>query len=155
MYADKITGSMERAIKETDRRRQKQTAYNKKYGITPATIQKNVQDVLEGSFKGDTDQSRVTATLETPIKAGSNYDKHIGQLRKDMFLAAENLEFEEAGRLRDEISRLEKVNLAITENPLIRQTDVISKSSENLTSGRSKAGRGGTRSFRGKSMKKF
>ncbi len=61
MYADRITGSMERAMRETDRRREKQVAYNLEHGITPQTIRKNVDDVLSGLYKGDTDMARVTA----------------------------------------------------------------------------------------------
>ncbi len=61
MYADRITGSMERALAETNRRREKQLAHNIAHGITPETIRKNVADVLDGLFKGDTDMARVTA----------------------------------------------------------------------------------------------
>ena len=57
MYADRITGSMERAMKETERRREKQEAYNEAHGITPQTIKKNVEDVLDGVYKGDTCQT--------------------------------------------------------------------------------------------------
>ena len=64
MYADRITGSMERAMRETDRRREKQRAYNTLHGITPQTIRKNVDDVLSGMWQGDTDMSRVTAKVE-------------------------------------------------------------------------------------------
>ncbi|MFZ1728455.1 MAG: excinuclease ABC subunit UvrB, partial [Albidovulum sp.] len=67
MYADRITGSMERAIRETDRRREKQVAYNEAHGITPATVQKNVEDVLSGLYKGDTDMARVTARVDKPL----------------------------------------------------------------------------------------
>ena len=63
MYADRTTGSMERAIGETNRRRERQMAYNKLHGITPATVKKNVEDVLAGLYKGDTDMSRVTAKI--------------------------------------------------------------------------------------------
>ena len=61
MYADRITGSMERAMGETERRRTKQLAYNEKHGITPTTVKKNVEDILAGLYKGDVDMNRVTA----------------------------------------------------------------------------------------------
>ncbi len=141
MYADRITGSMERAIAETNRRREKQMAYNVEHGITPATVRKNVADVLEGLWKGDTDQSRVTAKVDKPI-IGANLAAHLDGLRKDMVKAAENLEFEEAARLRDEIKRLEAVDLAVADDPLARQSAVEAASE---SAGRSKAGRPGQR----------
>jgi len=97
MYADKITGSMERAIGETDRRRAKQEAYNEKHGITPTTVKKNVDDILAGLYKGDTDQSRITAKIDSPL-AGGNLQSVLEGLRTDMRKAAENPEFEESGR---------------------------------------------------------
>ena len=156
MYADRITGSMERALSETNRRRSKQIAYNEKHGITPQTVKKNVQDILAGTFGGDTDQSRVTAKTDTKPLVGANLQTHLDAVRKDMMKAAENLEFEEAARLRDEIKRLEAVELAVSDDPLARQSD-IEKAAENAVNagGRSTAGRGGTRAYRGKSQKKF
>ncbi|MFK7744639.1 MAG: excinuclease ABC subunit UvrB, partial [Roseobacter sp.] len=112
MYADRITGSMERAIGETNRRRAKQIAYNEEHGITPQTVKKNVEDILAGLYKGDTDQSRVTAKIDKQM-AGGNLQAVLDGLRTDMRKAAENLEFEEAARLRDEVKRLEAVDLAI------------------------------------------
>ena len=152
MYADRITGSMERAIAETDRRREKQLAYNQAHGITPATIRKNVSDVLEGLWQGDTDQSRITARVEKPL-IGANLAAHLDGLRKTMLKAAENLEFEEAARLRDEIKRLEAVDLAIADDPLARQS-AVELETDAAVKPRSKAGHGGTRSYRGKSQKK-
>ena len=153
MYADRITGSMERAIAETDRRREKQLAYNQAHGITPATIRKNVSDVLEGLWQGDTDQSRITARVEKPL-IGANLAAHLDGLRKTMLKAAENLEFEEAARLRDEIKRLEAVDLAIADDPLARQS-AVELETDAAVQPRSKAGHGGTRSYRGKSQKKL
>ena len=145
MYADKITGSMERAMAETDRRRAKQQAYNELHGITPETVKKNVDDVLAGLYQGDTDQSRVTATIEK-AHAGSNLQTVLDGMRRDMRKAAENLEFEEAARLRDEIQRLEAVDLAIADDPLARQTAVEQAVDQaQKSSGRSKAGRAGQR----------
>jgi excinuclease ABC subunit B len=154
MYADRITGSMERAMAETDRRREKQAAYNLKHGIFPETVKKNVEDILAGLYKGDTDQSRVTAKVEPHLQGGSNLQTVLDGLRNDMLKAAENLEFEEAARLRDEVRRLEAVELAISDDPMARQS-AINAAEEQATSGRSSAGKGGTRAYRGKSRVKI
>ncbi|MFZ9020588.1 MAG: helicase-related protein, partial [Paracoccaceae bacterium] len=155
MYADRITGSMERALAETDRRRAKQIAYNEAHGITPATVKKNVEDILAGLYQGDTDQSRVTAKIDKPL-VGANLQAVLEGLRTDMRKAAENLEFEEAARLRDEIKRLEAVDLAVADDPLARQASIAAASEPSSRSkGRSSAGRGGTRTYRGKAQKKY
>ncbi|MCI5084920.1 MAG: excinuclease ABC subunit UvrB [Rhodovulum sp.] len=145
MYADRITGSMERALAETNRRREKQIAYNEEHGITPETVKKNVDDILAGLYQGDTDMSRVTATIDKPMH-GANLEAHLAGLREDMRKAAENLEFEEAARLRDEVKRLEAVDLAISDDPLARQSAVDSAVEDAVKSkGRSTAGRPGQR----------
>jgi len=143
MYANKITGSMERAIGETDRRREKQAAYNVLHGITPYTVKKNVEDVLAGLYKGDTDMSRVTAKID-PALQGGNIHTVLEGLRLDMLKAAENLEFEEAARLRDEVKRLETVELTVADDPLSRQY-AVEKAVEDAkkSSGRSTGGRAG------------
>ena len=145
MYADRITGSMERALAETDRRRQKQIAYNEEHGITPETVKKNVDDILAGLYQGDVDMNRVTATVD-PKRQGANLETVLNGLRTDMRKAAENLEFEEAARLRDEIKRLEAVDLAVADDPLARQ-QAVDRASEEATkaAGRSTAGRPGQR----------
>ncbi|WP_426371647.1 excinuclease ABC subunit UvrB [Aliiroseovarius sp. PTFE2010] len=142
LYADRMTGSMERALAETDRRREKQIAYNEAHGITPQTIKKNVDDVLSGLYKGDVDMNRVTANIDKPL-VGANLAAHLESLRADMRKAAENLEFEEAARLRDEVKRLEAVDLAVADDPLARQSAVEAASEG--TKGRSTGGRGGMR----------
>jgi excinuclease ABC subunit B len=147
MYADRITGSMERALAETDRRRARQVAYNVEHGITPETIRKNVDDVLSGLYQGDTDMNRVTATIDKGM-VGANLAAHLDGLRTDMRKAAENLEFEEAARLRDEVHRLEAVELAVADDPLARQSAVEAASEAKVKSavkGRSTAGRPGMR----------
>ena len=151
MYADKITGSIKVAIEETKRRREKQIAYNKVNKITPESIKKNVKDVLEGVFEGKTDLERVTAKIDTK-KYGDNLQAHLNGMRKEMFAAAENLEFEEAARLRDEINKLEKVELSIKDNPFLRQSDIKLDNENSLknTKGRSKGGIAGTRTVRSK-----
>ncbi|MFV0302293.1 MAG: helicase-related protein, partial [Paracoccus sp. (in: a-proteobacteria)] len=145
LYADRITGSMERAMAETDRRRAKQAAYNAAHGITPQTVRKNVEDVLAGLWQGDTDQSRITAKVDKPL-VGSNLAAHLDALRAQMRKAAENLEFEEAARLRDEVKRLEAVDLAIADDPLARQSAIEAAAEQAVkSSGRSTAGRAGQR----------
>ncbi len=145
LYADKITGSMERAIEETERRRDKQHAYNLKHGITPETVKKNVEDILSGLYKGDVDMNRVTAQIDRPA-AGQNLQAVLDGLKADMKTAAENLEFEEAARLRDEIQRLEAVDLAIADDPMARQQAVAASAQKaQEKSGRSKAGKPGQR----------
>ena len=145
MYADRITGSMERAIGETNRRREKQTAYNAAHGITPETVKKNVEDVLAGLWQGDTDQARITTKVDKPM-VGANLAAHLDALRTQMRKAAENLEFEEAARLRDEVKRLEAVELAVADDPFARQ-EVIEEAVEEAVkmAGRSTAGRAGQR----------
>jgi len=145
MYADRITGSMERALAETSRRRDKQRAYNVEHGITPSTIKKNVEDVLSGLYQGDVDMNRVTAKIDKPMH-GANLEAVLDGLRADMRKAAENLEFEEAARLRDEVKRLETVDLVVSDDPLARQYAVERAVDDaHKASGRSKAGRGGMR----------
>jgi len=150
MYADRITGSMQRALDETNRRRAKQMSYNEKHGITPQTVRKNVEDVLAGLWQGDTDQNRVTASLDKAM-VGANLAAHLEALRADMRKAAENLEFEEAARLRDEIKRLEAVELAVADDPLARQSAVEEAVEDAVKMrGRSTAGKAGTRAKKGK-----
>ncbi|MBI6629521.1 excinuclease ABC subunit UvrB [Pontibaca salina] len=155
MYADRITGSMKRALAETERRREKQIAYNETHGITPETIRKNVDDVMQGLYKGDVDMNRVTAQIDKPM-AGANLQVVLEGLRTDMRKAAENLEFEEAARLRDEIKRLEAVDLVVSDDPLARQQAVEKASEAAVTSrGRSTAGRPGQRGGNVKRRKRF
>ncbi|MEM7524463.1 MAG: excinuclease ABC subunit UvrB [Pseudomonadota bacterium] len=154
MYADRVTGSMERAIRETDRRREKQTAYNVANGITPASIKRDIGDILKSVYEGD----HVTADIKGKggkALVGGNMQAHLDALRKDMMKAAENLEFEEAARLRDEVKRLEAVELAVADDPLARQSAVEAAAESAMKSkGRSSAGKPGTRVYRGKSRSK-
>ncbi len=154
MYADRITGSMERAMGETERRRAKQHAYNVEHGITPATVRKNVEDVLAGLYQGDVDMNRVTAKIDKPM-AGANLQAHLDGLREQMRKAAENLEFEEAARLRDEVKRLEQVDLVVSDDPLARQSAVAQAVEDaRKAEGRSTAGRPGQRGGNVKRRKK-
>ncbi len=151
MYADRTTGSMERAMQETERRREKQTAYNIEHGITPATIRKNVSDIMEGTYQGAADMERVTARLDKGVKTklGSNLQTVLEGLRKDMLKAAENLEFEEAARLRDELRRLEAVDLAVHDDPLARQSAIEEAVDKTGARPRSMTGKPGTRTYKG------
>ncbi|GAA3867556.1 excinuclease ABC subunit UvrB [Celeribacter arenosi] len=145
LYADRITGSMERAMGETERRRERQHAYNVEHNITPETVKKNVEDVLAGLYKGDVDMNRVTATVDK-AHAGANLAAVLEGLKTDMRKAAENLEFEEAARLRDEVKRLETVDLVLHDDPLARQSAVdAAVETSKAKSGRSTAGRPGQR----------
>jgi len=114
MYADKITGSMERAIKETDRRRAIQRAYNEEHGIIPMTIKKNVRDVIEASKAAEDSDTygRKSKKKNKKIKPGElanmSIRDQIIELEKEMFKAAENLKFEKAAELRDEINLLKR-----------------------------------------------
>jgi excinuclease ABC subunit B len=114
LYADRMTGSMRRAIDETDRRRQKQLEYNEQHGITPRGIQKAVTDIMEGARA----EAPVPGERRRGGKALSAADlkpealvKQIKLLEGEMFRKARNLEFEEAASLRDEIERLKQLEL--------------------------------------------
>ncbi|SDZ89922.1 excinuclease ABC subunit UvrB [Rubrimonas cliftonensis] len=142
MYADRITGSMERAMRETERRRAKQTEYNEANGITPQSIKRNIDDILQSVYERD----HVTPKIEKGPDVGPNLKAHLEHLRKQMIKAAENLEFEEAARMRDEIKRLEAVELAVADDPMARQSAVEAASEAAVSAaGRSKAGRAGSR----------
>ena len=116
LYADKVTGSLKAAIDETERRRNKQLAYNEEHGITPQTIRKNIDDIIQSTSEGD----YVTVDIgpDAVQLTGLDLQTHIGELEKKMRAAAANLEFEEAARLRDEIKRLEDGELLGKSTPV-------------------------------------
>jgi len=112
LYADRITGSMERAMRETDRRREKQEAYNAEHGITPQTIKRNIGDII--AHVASKDQVTIDIGDDKPAHmVGHNLRAYIAELEKKMRDAAADLEFEEAGRLRDEIRKLEADELGL------------------------------------------
>lgn len=110
LYADHITGSMRRAMDETQRRRDKQIAYNEEHGITPQTIKKAVADVMRHGYEDYTqarEKKKIAELGEDYARmSASQLAREIDKLEKQMFQHAENLEFEEAGRIRDQISRI-------------------------------------------------
>jgi len=112
LYADRITGSMERAMRETDRRREKQKAYNEAHGITPTTIKRNIGDII--AHVASKDGVTIDIGEDKPAHmVGHNLRAYIQELEKKMRDAAADLEFEEAGRLRDEIRKLEADELGL------------------------------------------
>ena len=136
LYADRITGSMERAMAETDHRREKQKSYNEEHGITPQTIRRQIADIVAHTASQD-GVTVDTGDDERNNLVGHNLRAYIEDLEKRMRTAAADLEFEEAGRLRDEIRQLENDELGLgdTEKKAPRV-------------GRSDAGRPGTRKTR-------
>ena len=108
LYADNITGSMQRAIDETDRRREKQTAFNTQHGITPIGITKSVEDIMEGAYIGTRKTTIAEPASPYLLLEPDELLKRINTLEKQMYLHAKNMEFEQAALVRDEIILLKK-----------------------------------------------
>lgn len=108
LYADKITGSMQRALEETNRRREKQQAFNKAHNITPIGIKKSVEDIMEGAYIG---KRKTTVAEPRPVYehwSTQELVKHMNTLEKQMYLHAKNMEFEQAAKIRDEFLLLKE-----------------------------------------------
>jgi excinuclease ABC subunit B len=128
LYADKITGSMERAIAETDRRREKQVAWNEANGITPESVRKDIGDIMASIYE----QDRVTIDAgladegdgQHQVLVGHNRAAVIEEMEERMRTAAADLNFEEAARLRDEVKRLRETELAVAADPMARQAAI-------------------------------
>jgi len=136
LYADKKTKSIENAIRETERRRKIQEKYNKKNNITATSIKKGIADILESVYEKDYAKSNLN------IELGHNLKKHLKALKKRMKESAENLEFEEAAKTRDQIRKLEASELEIGINPKLNKSKLNNRV---YPEGRSTQGKPGTR----------
>ncbi|MBN9252907.1 MAG: excinuclease ABC subunit UvrB, partial [Mesorhizobium sp.] len=134
LYADQVTGSMERAMAETNRRREKQLEYNQANGITPESVKSRISDILDSVYEKDHVRADISQfTDDAGAMMGNNLKAHLEALDKQMRDAATNLDFEKAARIRDEIKRLREMELAISDDPLAKYADM-----ESPVSGREK-----------------
>jgi excinuclease ABC subunit B len=129
LYADQITGSMERAIAETDRRREKQVEYNTANNITPESIKKSIGDIMNSVYERDHVLVEIGdgGMADDVISIGHNFEAVLGDLETRMREAAADLNFEEAARLRDEVKRLRATELAVVDDPTAKQRTVQGK----------------------------
>ena len=123
LYADTVTGSMERAIAETNRRREKQVEYNTAHGITPESIKRSIHDIMNSVYERDHVLVEVGdgGMADDVISIGHNFEAVLGDLETRMREAAADLNFEEAARLRDEVKRLRATELAVVDDPTVKQ----------------------------------
>ncbi|WFU03701.1 excinuclease ABC subunit UvrB [Rhizobium sp. CB3171] len=126
LYADTVTGSMQRAMEETSRRREKQTAYNEENGITPESVKAKISDILDSIYEKDHVRADIGGASGKGFAdgghlVGNNLQAHLNALEKQMRDAAADLDFEKAARLRDEIKRLKAAELAVMDDPMARE----------------------------------
>jgi excinuclease ABC subunit B len=129
LYADQVTGSMERAIAETNRRREKQVEYNTANGITPESIKRSIHDILDSVYERDhvliSTEGGIAGLGEEGATIGHNFEAVISDLETRMREAAADLDFEEAARLRDEVKRLRQTELAVVDDPTAKRLPAV------------------------------
>jgi excinuclease ABC subunit B len=132
LYADQMTGSMQRAIEETNRRREKQVEYNTANGITPESIKRSIHDIMDSVYERDhvliSTGGAGEGEFGDAATIGHNFEAVIGNMETRMREAAADLDFEEAARLRDEIKRLRQTEMAVVDDPTVRNVMVAQDS---------------------------